>query len=629
MIALVTLPFWAHISPNLGPPLLKAYLKQHGYSAKILDVNIHAFNVRGKKYASKWELSNGWELSDEAIIEYYEDNLPLFSYYVDKLVSLNPQAVGFTVYYTSYGLTKIFAANLKKVLPQTKIVFGGPSVAGFMGNAEQLLGFDYVDAICTGEGERALLYFMKELDRTGLNSAISIPGMAYKSCGKLVQAPVENVKKLDELPFPDFSDYDFQLYSIPSQIPSYVSRGCPNQCNYCTERNFFEGLRVRSAQRVLEEFEHIAKNYRHVRHVRFFDSISNAKTSMLEKFCDLKIAGGNRLTFNLENAVIRKEMRLPLYKKLKRAGCTLLGYGLESSSQDVLKEVGKLLAIGVDIPKVLAEGRKAGLYISVNIMFGLPGETETHFHETIEFLKKNRRSLNGINPSVNFCAYYPGSFVAMDPAKFSVDLSLGPNFWTTSDGSNTYLVRMRRFEEFLKIAKRLKLNNLLGTDTLPNKHALLFEYFAAVGDKDAAMDAYPKIEPGFLTPNLERAYQILLGAQSVGEEVSIDRYIEKRSDEMVPTGSLVWMVDNYINADITFNNEWDEKVHPIKNYIRKTALRIIGFDRIQKRLNGQLLLLKLFAQREALQKLPPPVVRNSSSPSLRSPAVIKIKRLSS
>lgn len=594
-IALVTLPFWAHITPNLGPPLLKAYLSQYGYSAKIIDVNIHAYNIRGNKYASKWDLSNGWELSDEAIIEYYNDNLALFNYYVSEIVSLNPKFVGFTTYYTSFSLTKIFASVIKQILPNTKIVFGGPSVAGFMGNNEQTLAYDYVDAICHGEGERAVLYLLQEYDKNGLEGGGTIPGMAYKCGGKLIRGQTENIKKLDDLPFPDFTDYDLQLYSDPTQIPSYVSRGCPNRCNYCTERNFFEGLRVRSANRVLEEFEHIKHVYPKIKFVRFFDSISNAKTSMLEAFCDLKIASGNKLGFNLENAVLRKEMRLPLYRKLKRAGCTLIGYGLETSSQDLLKSVGKLLAIGVDIPKVLSEGKKAGLYISVNVMFGIPDETEEHFQEMVQFLKENRRSIDGVNPAVNFCAYYPGSFVAMDPGKFSIDLSNGPEFWTTKDGSNNYLVRMSRFERFVQVAKRMKMNNLMAIDVLPNKHARLFEYYLAINDPVAAEEEFPKIEPGFLTPNLQRAYKLLKTADCPEPEIDLDEFIGTLKYPGNTSGSFTWIIDNFINSEMSFGSEWEREIHPVKSYIRNLALRIIGFDRIQRRLNGQLLLLKLQA----------------------------------
>jgi radical SAM superfamily enzyme YgiQ (UPF0313 family) len=78
---------------------------------------------------------------------------------------------------------------------------------------------------------------------------------------------------------------------------------------------------------------------------------------------------------------------------------------METSSQDLLKDVGKLLALGAELPKVLSEGRKAGLYVSVNIMFGLPGKIEKHFNDLMAFVRENRKSLNSVNPAINFCSF--------------------------------------------------------------------------------------------------------------------------------------------------------------------------------------------------------------------------------
>lgn len=592
-IVLVTLPFWAHMTPGLGPGLLKSYLKENGINCRLIDINIHAYNIRGKKYASKWELSNGWELSDEKIIEYYEDNRRLFDYYVNEIERVSPKVVGFTVYYSSLGITKIFAAELKKRNPNIKIIFGGPSAAAYMHNQIELLEKPYIDAVCLGEGERALVHYMHEVLS---NRGHKLPGVVYKYNNLIVEPlNIEYIKDLDSLPFPNFDDYNLGDYTATTQFPSYTSRGCPNKCIYCTERNFFKGLRVRSAKRIMEEFNYINSNYPRIKEIRFFDSISNAKISMLEEFCDLKLNSGLKLNFNLENAVIRKEMRLPLYKKLKKAGCTVVGYGMETSSQDLLKDVGKLLAVGVDLPSVLSEGKKAGLYISVNIMFGLPGETEQHFRELVEFIKSNKHSLSGINPAVNFCAFYPGSFVSDNPSVYGVDLSNGPDYWRTLDGSNTYPVRMQRFESFLKEAKSLKLNNLIGTEVLPNKYSLLFDYYCAIDDKENALSSYKEIPLEDLTPSQVGRYDELIGGEGAETPLTVDKYIsQQESAKITPDySSLSWMIANFEAARIQSSNAWNDHVHPIKKFIRDLAYRIIGMERIEKRINGILSIVRL------------------------------------
>lgn len=590
-IVLVTLPFWAHMSPGLGPGLLKSYLKENDISCRLLDINVHAYNIRGKKYAHKWDLSNGWDLSDEKVIEYYEDNRRLFEYYQEEIERSSPKVVGFTVYYSSLSITKIFASELKKMNPDIKIILGGPSAAGYMRNQKELLEKPYIDAVCLGEGERALVQYMKEVFA---GSGERLPGVSYKYNDLIIDAlPIDYIKKLDSLPFPDFDDLNLSAYTGSTQYPSYTSRGCPNKCFYCTERNFFDGLRVRSAKRLIEEFQYVNTKYPQIKEIRFMDSISNAKISVLDEFCDLKISSGLKIKFNLENAVIRKEMRLPLYKKLKKAGCTVVGYGMETSSQDLLKDVGKLLALGVDLPSVLSEGKKAGLYISVNIMFGLPGETERHFREMVEFIKSNKRSLSGINPAVNFCAFYPGSFVYENPSGYGVDLTNGPDYWSTTDGSNTYPVRMQRFESVLKEAKSLGLNNLLGTDVLPNKHALLFDYYCVIEDKEKALLSYKQIAAEDLTKSQICKYNELLGLGIAEPQLTVDQFISLDKSKSSLHSSFGWMLANFEASNIQFSNSWNDQVHPVKKFIRDIAHRIIGVDKIEKRLNSVLSIVKL------------------------------------
>lgn len=592
-IIIATLPFWAHMTPGLGPGLLKSYLKENGITCRLMDVNIHAHNIRGRKYASKWELSNGWDLSDEKIIEYYKDNQRLFDYYQEEIGRIAPKVVGFIVYYSSLSITKIFASELKRRNPNIKIIFGGPSAAGFMHNRMELLTKPYIDAVCLGEGERALVLYMNEVFS---NQGNRLPGVIYKH-GDLIVEPlaIEYIKNLDSLPFPDFDDYNLAAYTATTQFPSYTSRGCPNKCVYCTERNFFDGLRVRSAKRIMEEFHYINSKYPRVKQIRFFDSVSNVKISILEEFCDLKIKSGLKLTFNLENAVIRKEMRLPLYRKLKKAGCFVIGYGMETSSQDLLKDLGKILSIGVDLSRVLSEGKKAGLYISVNIMFGLPGETERHFHDLVEFIKSNKRSLSSINPAVNFCAFYPGSFVYDNPSAYGVDLSNGPDYWSTIDGSNTYPVRMRRFESFLKEVKILRINNLIGTGVLPNKYSLLFDYYFAIGDKENALLSYKEIPAKDITKSQLCRYNELLGLGIAELPITVDQYISSQDNaSTVPDySSLKWIIANFEGMHIHSSNAWNDQVNPIRKFVRDLAYRIIGMDRIEKHINSVLAIVKM------------------------------------
>jgi len=596
-IVFVQMPFWGIGVPSLGGAMLKSFLKERGVESRTMDINIHAYLLRGKKYSDYWDVKNGWNhVNDEdEMLEYYNDFQSMFAHFIDEIEEVNPKIVGFTVYYSNFMVTKLFAAELKARLPHIKIALGGPNVAYYMGNKDEMMGKPYVDAICLNEGEEAVVAYYEEVS---CETGKKLPGVTYKHQGKAVEElPTLFIKKLDTLPFPDFSDFDLSLYGTGIHLPSYVSRGCPNKCVYCTERNFMQLFRFRSAKRMLEEFEHITKTYPAVESIRMCDSISNANTRVLEEFCDLMIERNLPLKWNLENAVIRKEMRAPLYKKLKKAGCTLLGYGLENPSERILKSIGKNLALDVDIEKVLKEGKKAGLYISINIMFGLPGETEDDYVELLDFLKKNRSSLSMVNPSINFCVFFPGSFGYQDPEKYGLDLGNGPDFWRTIDGKNTFPVRLARFEKFVSEAKVLKLDNLFDTSEVPNKNQLLFRYYATVGEREEALKYFELIPKDDMTNGLIRIHKDLVTGKTAEEYTPIDAYCEATMENQLnrdqASQSLGWMMENLMEARIFSANDWRKDVHPIRYHIRKLAHRVIGLHQFEARINSVISLMKV------------------------------------
>ena len=421
-IVLVQLPVWGVGCPPLGLALLKSYLAENRISSKIFDINAYLYSVRGVKYADYWKIEHGYDYcrSHDKMLEFYRDNRALFLYYIHKIRQLDPKVVGCSCFGASIELTKIFLEDLRRFYPHYKHIIGGPEVAAFMKNADELISKEYIDAICLGEGEISFVKYFQAIEE---DDRIPVPGIIYKSDGSVIrEGPRIYMKKLDQLPFPDFSDFNLKHYRNSKVLPSYATRGCLNKCIYCSARNFMRPFRFRSGERMFEEVKYLKGLYPEVNYIRMADDISNGNIRELETFCDLMIEANLGLKWNLENAVIRKEMRTPLYRKLKKAGCNLLGYGVETPSHSLLQKIGKKLSKDVDLVKVLKEGKNAGLYISVNIMFGLPGETDEDFDYLIHWLKKNKKAFNMINPSLTFCEFYPGCLGYEQPEKYGIDI---------------------------------------------------------------------------------------------------------------------------------------------------------------------------------------------------------------
>lgn len=590
-IVLLQLPIWGVGCPPLGLALLKSYLSENGISSKVFDINAHLYSVRGVKYSDYWEIENGYNYcsSHDRMLEFYRDNRALFLYYIDQIRQLNPKLVGCSCFGASLELTKIFLEDLRRFFPDFKHIVGGPEVAGFMKNADALISKEYIDAICLDEGETSLVRYFQAVKE---DKPIPVPGVIYKRGKEIIkEAPGVYIKKLDELPFPDFSDFNMANYRGSKTLPSYAVRGCVNRCIYCSARNFMKPFRFRSGKRMFEEIKYLKHLYPQLNYIRMADNISNGNIKELESFCDLMIGSNLGVKWNLENAVIRKEMRTPLYRKLKKAGCTLLGYGLETPSPRLLEKVDKFLSRNVDAAKVFSEGKRAGLCISVNIMFGLPGETDEDFDYLLSWLRKNKKSFDVINPSIVFCEFYPGCLVYERPEKYGIDLSKGTLFWETYDATNTYPIRMERFERFCRMAKKYNLANLFNIQELTNKNEMLFRYYFTGNEYNKAVEYYNRIDPKQRTSELISMYNI-----ASNEGLPDIKQKSKPLADILPYEAT--FEDTFISAPLTQNLEGLEEVkvsespgqkgwkRMARSIARGIMERIVGSDSVEKRISN-------------------------------------------
>ena len=143
----------------------------------------------------------------------------------------------------------------------------------------------------------------------------------------------------------------------------------------------------------------------------FWTELISADRAYLEEFLDTLMSQGldQKIDWVCNSRV--DQLDPELFAKMKKAGCTFITYGVETPAKHLLEKVGKTLALqkGVDLPAILREGKEAGIDLTINIMIGLPGETEEDFQFLLKFLEENKEALIMVNPSIQFCEYYPGS----------------------------------------------------------------------------------------------------------------------------------------------------------------------------------------------------------------------------
>ncbi|MBN1824242.1 MAG: radical SAM protein [Endomicrobiales bacterium] len=462
-IALVICPFWDYRYPPLSIALLSAVLKKHGHEVKKYDLNKRYYDDIDQKYRCMWKIDN--PLVDENVLNrLFPENGSLMDKYAREIVDSGARVAGFSVYSSSRVFSIELARRVKRVDPGVKTVFGGPEMLFWAG---QLSHNDDIDHVVVGEGETALRKLVEYIGNGRAVTGKKIYGSGTSGEGDFVLG-CGCGEDLNGLPVPDFEGmaekYEFKKRRI---LPIQGSRGCINRCAFCNDVLYSPKFRQKNAKKIYAEIMDGYERYGANQFI-FHDSLINADIKVLDELCDVmiersidNIVKGRRSGSGKEDrsiiwsaqAVIRPEMTYELLKKMKMAGCFMLEYGIESGSQRVLKAMNKKYSLD-DAEKVLSDTKKAGIKCWINIMPGLPTETREDFGKTLDFLKKNRRSIYRVSVSQSFCSIADNTALKNFPERYGVKKDPHYLYWVSNNGENDYEERMRRYRELSKVLRQ-------------------------------------------------------------------------------------------------------------------------------------------------------------------------------
>ncbi|MCM8757809.1 MAG: B12-binding domain-containing radical SAM protein, partial [Candidatus Omnitrophica bacterium] len=422
-IILIQPPVWGVYEPPVGLAQLVSYLKLKGYRVKCFDINIDLYNNRTDEYKNVWanEQTSFW-CNENNVKEFFSSNLKYIEGYVDRILDLKPDIVGFSVNVASIYATKELTKMLKKIEPKIKVVVGGP-LFFVEQDFNSILDDSLFDIIILREAEET---FVKLLEFIKNNKDLTqCEGICFKENGKIIKTKERPlIKNLDILPFLDFEDLHLEKYDPPGHLGKHISlmtsRGCIMSCVFCGPRAYWQGYRTMSAKRIYEEIKYHLENHPEIEHVEFLDLLFNGDMKVLEEFCDLMINKPLKKKLGWHaNMVIRQEISKDLCKKMKEAGCKHLTFGIESGSQKILDLMRKKYKID-DANKVLKNVHDAGITVTCNFMFGFPSETEDDFQKTLDFIKKNIKYIDFAYPSRSFCTIEPYSYLEKHLDEFGI-----------------------------------------------------------------------------------------------------------------------------------------------------------------------------------------------------------------
>ncbi|MGV8151729.1 MAG: B12-binding domain-containing radical SAM protein [Candidatus Nanoarchaeia archaeon] len=264
---------------------------------------------------------------------------------------------------------------IKAIRPYSKLIIsGGPHSTA---RPKEILERG-ADIAFIGEAE---ISFEKFLDAYIKNKDYKkVKGIMYKKNGKIVQTePEESVMFLDSLPFPDKevnrkSDYIRIKDEINNLGQVLSTRGCPGRCTYCFSL-FNKCYRYMSAKKVFEEIEFLHKKYG-ITIINFIDDAFTINKQRMIELCDILIE--KKLPIKWTCATRVDFLDEELIAKMKKAGCSMINFGIESAIPNTLLKMKKTSNpkwYVEQADKLLKACYKHNIRVGVNILTGFPWET--------------------------------------------------------------------------------------------------------------------------------------------------------------------------------------------------------------------------------------------------------------
>lgn len=325
----------------------------------------------------------------------------------DRVAKETPTIFGITATTAQANRAFTLAAEVKARSPETFVVLGGAHASAL--TRECLEESEAIDAVAFGEGEQTILELLDRVrDRASLKG---LPGIAYRDGDAITVNPSRAlIDDLDSLPFPAWDLLPMHKYTastwFPNKVKEYTnifsSRGCPYGCTFCGAKSMWtRKYRTRSPENVVEEIE---TAYKQLGIPNFFisDDLFTLNRKRVMAICERIMERGLKITWTCLSRVNTVDPEM--LALMKKSGCYLISFGLESGSQKILDRLDKGTTVEQAI-KAVEMTHAAGIKVFGSFMIGSPGETAETVDQTIALIRRMKLDEVGLGVTTA----YPGT----------------------------------------------------------------------------------------------------------------------------------------------------------------------------------------------------------------------------
>ncbi len=283
----------------------------------------------------------------------YESNInELLVSHLAKIVAFQPDVVGFSCYIWNIDIISRLITDLRKILPQTVIVLGGPEVSEI---PKEALGKYQPDYIISGPGEKAwpeLLIALKE--------------------GTKMPQIVEKTVSIDQTSFPYFPEDDLKNHLVYYE----ASRGCANRCAYCLS-SVNRKLEFRPLELVFQDLKKLWEMG--IKQIKFVDrtfNLDKKRTLTIWQHLLTNYPEGN---FHFEMAADRlSEAEMDFLKKVP-AGLFQMEIGVQSTYVPTLEAINRSTNSNILLNRLKELSEETKVLVYADLIAGLPLESYKQF----------------------------------------------------------------------------------------------------------------------------------------------------------------------------------------------------------------------------------------------------------
>lgn len=282
--------------------------------------------------------------------------------------------------------------QIKTVKNDTAVIIKGAIFFDCNDNLLSKIDINSADYMIGGEEEFIIgdLVDYHFNDRDKLQTLSSV---IYKQDGKFVKTSHKGFcEDLDSLPFPDRGEMNNSLYVMPDTGEKLAtistSRGCPSSCFYCLSPHISgKKIRFRSPQNILDELSECYFKF-NIRNFFFKADTFTMNKEWTKELCNLIIDSELHGKINWVANSRVNTVDSEILSLMKKAGCSLIAFGLESGSDDSLKRMKKNTTVEQNYQAVQL-AKKAGLLTFGFYIIGFPWEDFSYFELTKKAMFKN------------------------------------------------------------------------------------------------------------------------------------------------------------------------------------------------------------------------------------------------